>query len=142
MFRFRAFASLILLTSAFVYGWSAGLRRYHCPLYTLMLKPLLNLRHGRGALLVTYEVESTEAHLFAPEVDGRALTFKPDGETRMRDEQTDSIWNLRTGETTAGQLRGKRLKRKVGTIAYRRAWLAFYPKSKVVTEEGETQCAR
>lgn len=121
--------------SAFVYGWSVGLQRYHAPLYALMLRPVLNLRLGQTPLLVTYEAESTEAHLFSPEVEGRALTFEAAGESQMRDGQTGSVWDLRTGEATAGTLKGRRLKRRLGMISYRRAWLAFYPKSRKVPEE-------
>lgn len=119
----------------FVYGWSLGLQRYHCPLYTLAANRVLNLQLGGNALLLTYEVESTEPHLFSREVEGRVLTFEPDGESQMRDEQTNSSWNLRTGEATAGRLKGKQLERKFGMLSYRQAWLTFYPKSRSVPEK-------
>lgn len=119
----------------FVYGWSIGLQRYHCPLYILQLRPVMNLKLGQSLLLLTYDTESTEPHLFSSSVDGRALNFTAEGERRMRDEQSGSTWNPRTGEALAGPLKGKRLERRLGIISYREAWLTFYPKSKRVPVE-------
>jgi hypothetical protein len=119
--------------SNFVYGWSVGLQRYHCPLYILLSQPILNLQLGQTALLATYDTESTEAHLFSRAVEGRALTFAAAVDGQMRDEQTGTLWDLRTGEGVKGRLKGKRLERRLGMLSYRRAWLAFYPRSEQVT---------
>jgi hypothetical protein len=120
--------------SAFVYGWSIGWRRYHCPLYILLAEPLLNLQLGETPLLVTYDAESTEAHLFTRAVEGRALTFAAADEGRMVDAETRTLWDVRTGEGLKGVFKGKRLERRLGMLSYRQAWLAFYPKSERVTE--------
>lgn len=86
----------------------------------------------REIMLVTFDKESTAAHLFSSEVDDRTLEFMADGPGRMRDTQTKTIWNANTGAALDGPLNGSRLQQRVGIVAYKRIWEAFHPGSVTV----------
>lgn len=120
--------------SHFVFGWSVGFQRYHCPLSSLMKEPLLNLTLDTSALLVTFDPSTTQGQLFSRKVNGRVLTFRLAKPGQMRDEQTSSIWNLVSGQAASGAMKGKRLQRQLGMLSYLQAWMTFYPSSKNVAE--------
>jgi hypothetical protein len=119
----------------FVFGWSVGQQRYHTSLETLMKQPVMNVTVPRGSLLVTYDPETTEVSIFTRDVDNRTLSFVAVDRSQMRDEQTGSIWDPRTGEAVNGNLKGKRLQPYLGTLAYAVAWEGFFPNSKKVPLE-------
>jgi hypothetical protein len=118
--------------STFVYGWSIGLQRYHVPLEVLIKEPVLNLSQGKTALLLTLDPASTDMNLFVRTLADRELSFAAAHPGRIRDEQTGSVWDLRTGVATEGPLKGQRLPRYFGMLSYREAWLTFYPRSRSV----------
>jgi hypothetical protein len=62
---------------------------------------------------------------FSPRVDGRALTFAPDGE-RFVDRETSSVWNL-FGQAVDGPLSGRRLEPVAGVNYFWFARAAFAP---------------
>lgn len=118
--------------SPFVYGWSVGLLRYHCPLEVLAKQQVLNLSLGNTALLLTFDSASTDMNLFVRRVGDRELSFAAAHPGQIRDEQTGSTWDLRTGVAMEGPLKGERLPRHFGMLSYREAWLTFYPRSRSV----------
>lgn len=114
----------------FVYAWSVGQQRYHANLEMLTKQPVMNVIVPRAALVLTYDPESTEVSLFTRTVGNRELSFAGADAGHMRDEQTGSIWDRRTGEALNGQLKGQRLQPYLGILAYTVAWEGFYPESK------------
>ncbi len=114
----------------FVYGWSVGQQWYHANLELLTKQPVTNVTVPRAALVLTYDPESTEVSLFTRSVGNRELSFVAADSGRMRDDQTGSIWDRRTGEAVSGQLKGRRLQPYLGVLAYTVAWEGFYPESK------------
>jgi hypothetical protein len=57
-------------------------------------------------------------------LDGRTLTFKPDGDG-FRDEETGTAWNI-VGQAVSGPLAGQRLKASISANYFWFAWAAFY----------------
>lgn len=92
----------------------------------------MNLTLPRANLLLTYDPQSTDINLFSRNIDSEALTFVAAGPGRLRDEQTGTMWNARTGEAVEGRLKGQRLHTHLGMIAYTNAWESFYPRGKRV----------
>ncbi len=76
------------------------------------------------------DVGSGAAYL--SEVDGRPLTFSPDGRGRFRDEETGSLWDV-TGLALAGPLAGTRLPPFDHSTQFWFAWSTFHPRTLVWT---------
>ena len=70
--------------------------------------------------------------VFAPEVDGRALTFSAEGDGTFTDAETGSTWNL-LGEAVAGELAGARLDPYAHVDTFWFAWSTFRPDTMIVT---------
>ena len=47
----------------------------------------------------------------------------------LRDAETSSTWDRRSGAATAGALQGKKLEPHVGIVSYTRSWQTFHPES-------------
>ena len=73
------------------------------------------------------------AAAYTPAVDGRALTFAPDGPGRFRDEETGSRWDV-TGLALSGPLAGARLPPFAHSTQFWFAWAAFHPRTLVWTD--------
>ena len=74
-------------------------------------------------------VMSAQLSPLAGYLDGSTLTFEWDGSS-FRDIQTGSRWNL-LGESTGGELVGKRLTSHVAINHLRFSWYAFRPETRV-----------
>lgn len=118
--------------ASFVYGWSVAFQRYHSGLDVLAKQPVVNVTLGKAILTVTFDPQGPQASLFVRRLGNRELAFTAVGPGRMRDEQTGSIWNVATGIALDGPLKGERLERYPGMVAYSKAWLTFHPNSKSV----------
>ncbi len=68
--------------------------------------------------------------VFEPEIDGRRLTFTPDGDVVV-DEQTSSTWNA-LGQAVSGPLTGKRLTPVRHTATFWFAWSSFHQDTRVL----------
>lgn len=122
----------------FVYGWSVSFQRYHSRLDVLVKYPVLNVSINKQPLLITYDPGSTLAQIFSRTLDGRELSFVAAEPSKMRDNETGSIWDLTTGQAISGKRKGKRLERRLGMLSYRRAWETFYPGSKEISDANST----
>lgn len=70
--------------------------------------------------------------VFDPIVEGRALTFRVEGD-RIIDRETGSAWDV-TGRAVAGPLAGTQLTRIPHFDTFWFAWAAFYPDSKLIED--------
>ena len=70
--------------------------------------------------------------IFNPIINNKTITFKKEGKI-FKDEQTNSEWNI-TGLCTKGELKGSQLDLILHGNHFAFAWLAFYPKSEIYTE--------
>ena len=127
----------------FVFGFVAD-RPCHVTLETLEKVRILAIARRNRQYLVTLDDESYAIHLFNCVVDGQTLSFvtvesENESPFLLMDTQTNSTWDAYTGKAIDGPLTGKQLEQEIGTIAYSRNWLAFYPDSIEVPESGETK---
>ncbi len=68
--------------------------------------------------------------VYARELDGRLLTFRPHGQGRFRDEETGSTWTL-SGRAVEGALRGRALTVVPHGNHFWFAWAVFRPQTEV-----------
>ena len=97
----------------------------------LMRAPVVNLDAAGQSVLVTFSPEGQRAQAFDREHDGKTLRFESDGAEGMRDLGTGSTWDAVTGKCVKGQLKGRKLTLRPGTISYREAWRNFFPKGQI-----------
>ena len=117
----------------FVFGWIDKRQPYSAGFDVLTRSPVLNLKPEKTAIVVTFDKNSTGAHLFSSVVGELVLQFEATMEKgRMKDSQTGTVWNSNTGVALDGPLKGKRLKQQVGIVSYDRTWKIFHPDSRSV----------
>lgn len=76
-------------------------------------------------LLATMQRETFTATIYDRRVDGKTLTFEMrDGV--LTDQQTESAWNLVTGQATSGPLLGHQLVRQPGIVSDAAVWSLYY----------------
>ena len=86
-------------------------------------------RSALDGLLIGESDEIGATGVFDPQLDGRKLTFHPDGDNFF-DNETGSRWNI-LGEATKGPLAGKRLTPIVHANHFWFSWGAFKPDTKI-----------
>ena len=116
----------------FVFAWVKSGQPYAAGFETLLENSVLNLKLEKSPVVVTFDKDSTAAHLFSSVVGDRSLKFVADKQGRMHDMQTDTIGNSNTGVAVEGPLKGKTLKQLVGILSYARTWKLFHPNSQTV----------
>ena len=77
------------------------------------------------------------AALYRREVDDEILTFRLDEDGSIRDQQTDSEWNV-FGRAVAGELAGTQLRQELAAPHFWFAWAAFQPETEIYELEEET----
>ncbi len=91
----------------------------------------------RGAVQDTWEGQpvvavldrsSRTARLYHRQIGDRTLSFHL-GEEGLVDEETGTSWEPATGKAVSGPLAGEHLRPLPAVIAFRDAWLRFYPRS-------------
>jgi hypothetical protein len=68
--------------------------------------------------------------VFEPRLDGQSLTFEPAGDSRFRDAETGSLWNM-SGRALSGELEGARLPEVAHGNHFWFAWAAFLPDTRI-----------
>lgn len=116
----------------FVFGWLEDGQAYAAAFDVLIKTPVINLNRKRSPLVLTFDSSSTAANLFSSDVEGHTLQFVRISAGRMKDRQTESVWNIHTGEAVEGPLKGKRLVQRAGIVSYASAWKIFHPQSRSV----------
>ena len=71
------------------------------------------------------------AGAFVPVLDGERLAFASDGEGRIVDEQTGSVWNV-LGRAVEGELVGRQLEAVSSANHFWFAWAVFKPDTRIV----------
>ncbi len=85
---------------------------------------------GGVPLLIRHDKGSFATAVFKRIVDGRTLTFTRKGDYFAQDE-SETQWNLITGEATTGKYKGKRLERVPAVNIYWFAWARYYPQTTI-----------
>ena len=97
----------------------------------LTATPVLQDILGKVPVVIVFQADNGTAQLLDRRLDDRVLDFElRNGE--VVDQQTGSIWNGVTGEATAGELAGRRLRMLPALVSYRQTWQTFYPESRIL----------
>ena len=115
----------------FVVGFMGQYGPHHVAFSKLQKSPLLNVDARGLPLLILSESKSTSVRLFVRRVGKRELTFEPAGE-QLRDTQTKSLWDRRSGTAVEGELKGTLLEPHVGIVSFAHAWKTFHSESRPV----------
>lgn len=85
---------------------------------------------GTGGIpvVVAYDKDRVTAVIHGRRVAGELLNFRLEDGV-LRDESTDSQWDLLTGTATAGPLEGRVLPKINGIVSIVEPWTVFHPKS-------------
>ena len=93
-----------------------------------------NAKLGEEPVTAFADLTNFEVHAFKRTIDGQMLTFTREPNTRFKDEQTGSIWNVR-GEALSGPMQGKQLEEIPLTRMFAFAAFAMYPNIALSGEE-------
>lgn len=113
----------------FVLGISLAGRAKAYPFDALAKEIVVNDQSGNLNVVVTFDQHSTEARMFEAMANDRVLTFRPHAPGTMQDQETESIWSSRRGESISGPLQGTQLRPISAIVSYRRVWREFFPES-------------
>ena len=114
----------------FVFGFSGNYGMHHCSFESLQKQPLRNVDARGLPLIIIFEPASTSARIFVRKIEDKTLTFSSVEPHRIRDKETQSLWDPKSGTAVEGPLRGKRLEPHVGIVSTTRAWMSFHPDSR------------
>ena len=115
----------------FVIGFMGQYGPHHVSFSKLRKSPLLNVDARGLPLLILGDSKSTSARLFVRRVGKRELTFEEAGQ-QLRDTQTKSLWDRRSGTAVEGEFKGQKLEPHAGIISFTKAWKTFHSESRVV----------
>ena len=104
------------------------------PLDALEGQPVINDSVNERDALVFFDKPSGTALVYDRVVDGRALNFSVDPETRgvltaLVDDETGSRWMAFTGIAVEGEMAGKRLERIPSHLSFWFAWTDWNPET-------------
>ena len=119
-----------LPAKALVVGLVVGGEARAYPLSELEQHSLVNDQLGSLPLLLVYDPELQTVWAYRRHVNDETLTFQANEESgSLRDEETASTWDVRSGAAVAGPQRGTRLQRLSAPLVYWFAWSAIYPQT-------------
>ncbi len=114
----------------FIAGVVLGDHAKAYPFDVVSQQVVVNDQIGETPVLVYANPEDKSVHIFARKVGDTVLEFRWAG-GKLRDIQTDTLWNQATGLGIEGPLRGELLKELPYSSAYAWAWVDFYPDTEV-----------
>ena len=102
------------------------------PFRALAEQPVLNDSFAGQEVLVVFDSATDTALVYDREIDGKALTFRVDGEalgaqTVLVDDETGSRWSAFTGRAFEGELKGKLIGRVLSHLSFWFAWKDWNP---------------
>lgn len=116
----------------FVFGFEVDGQSWALPMPRMQQHPVHNFTIGQRALVAAFDRDGAGTHLYEAKVHDRILTFAPQDDVTMTDQQTGSTWSVRDGRCLSGALRGEALVPRVGIMSFRLAWKNFHPDSQDV----------
>ena len=94
-------------------------------------KAVINDTIDQTPVLVFHHNDSGATAVFLSLLETEKLTFVDHTDYLVRDEQTETLWNLITGTAIEGRLKGKKLKRYPAINVYWFAWARYHPDTTV-----------
>ncbi|MCP4426054.1 MAG: DUF3179 domain-containing protein, partial [Chloroflexi bacterium] len=112
-------------------GLLAGKEARAYPLATLRSEKIVNDQLGALPALLLFDDTLQSVFAYQREVDGRLLTFADAENGFLRDDETGTLWNGRTGEAVSGPLTGTQLTPLSAPVVFWFAWSAIHPQTDV-----------
>jgi hypothetical protein len=110
-----------------VVGLVLGKEALAFDLITLSEVVVINAAIETEPVAVFYDTGFTSGHTFLSTVGDQVLTFDSAESTTVRDRETNSEWDIRTGQAISGSLAGERLTRLSAPLVFWFAWTDVYP---------------
>lgn len=117
---------------ALVVGVVAGERARAYPLELVQTAGIINDELGPLSLLLVYDDTLQTVLLYQRRVGEQTLTFTRSPERDiLRDRETGSLWNVRSGRAVTGPLAGAHLSRLTSPLVFWFAWSAIHPETDI-----------
>lgn len=120
-----------LPTKEFVIGVALGEEAVAYPYRELSQSPVVNDTVGGTPIVVVFDPQGSSAAVFDRRVQGHTLTFQAVQGTKLRDEETGSLWNGLSGMAISGELEGAQLEGIQKTSAFWFGWVDYHPDTRV-----------
>ncbi len=121
-----------LYTKEFVIGVELNDTAVAYPFSVLNDQPIVNDSVAGQALLVVFDQEGASGFVYSRVVNGQSLTFTAADEPfHVRDEQTNTVWDMVSGEALTGALAGQHLDRLKSTTVFWFGWKDFHPETEL-----------
>lgn len=120
-----------LPAKSLVVGLLAGKESRAYPLPTLQSEKIINDELNKLPVLLIFDDTLQSVFAYRREVDGQTLTFALAGNGFLRDEETGSVWNGRTGQAKTGAFAGTQLSPLSAPAVFWFAWAAIHPQTDV-----------
>jgi len=103
------------------------------PFTTLQQKPVINDTIDDIPLAILFDAETLSGTVFDRRLeDGTILTFDPAINNRLvKDNETNSEWEMLTGQAISGSLAGRQLAAVPSTYSFWFGWIDYHPDSAV-----------
>ena len=106
------------------------------PLPALKETVIVNDQLASVPLLLLYDADLQTVYVYHRKVGNQILIFEADDEAgSLRDVNTGSLWDVRSGVAVDGAYRGNRLHRLSAPLVYWFAWSGIYPQTEVLSLE-------
>ncbi|RME84064.1 MAG: DUF3179 domain-containing protein [Caldilineae bacterium] len=117
-----------LAAKALVVGVRAGDKARAYLVDSVREAGILQDRIGALSLILVYDRKLQTVLTYRSNIGQRRLTFvAPAGEDTMRDIETGSLWDIRSGRALQGPLAGQTLHRLAAPLVFWFAWSDLYP---------------
>lgn len=120
-----------LPTKALVVGIVSGAEARAYPLELLREVKVVNDSLAEVPLILAYDAALQTAVTFHRAPQAQPLTFHAAEAGQMRDNETGSLWDVRTGTAVSGPLQGVRLERVAGPLLYWFAWSDVHAETEI-----------
>ncbi len=121
-----------LPSKTLVAGVVAGRESRAYPLTAVQEANLINDQIGQLALLLAFDASLDAILAYNRTIDGQMLTFDwAETPEILRDVETGTLWDARTGEALNGPLQGEQLTPVSAPLVFWFAWAAFHPDTAV-----------
>ncbi len=118
-----------LKPSRFLFGFHIGDKHFALPMPVMMEHPVFAFEAANTELVATFDKVGAVTHVFESKLEGQSLSFERVSDAIMKDQETNSRWELLSGRCIEGTLKGKMLKQRIGIMSFRKAWQNFHPDS-------------
>lgn len=106
----------------------------------LRKQPVVNDRFAGRPLLIVHDPKTGTMVMHGRMIDETELHFSMAG-GELLDRETNTRWDLLTGEATQGELQGRRLPAEAAIVSNEYAWSVFHPESSYWVPGSELKAA-